>query len=110
MIIKTIIENTSNNKDLKEAHGVCLYIETKHHKILFDLGPNKKNLLISNANKMNIDLSKIDIVIISHGHFDHGGGLEEFLKINSNACIYIQSPAWNRFYSKVLFFNVYNID
>ena len=70
MKIISLVENTTKS-ELKAKHGLSLYIETKKHKILFDLGPDKT--LFENAVKRNIDISKVDTVIISHGHIDHGG-------------------------------------
>ena len=62
--IISLVENTTRS-ELKAKHGLSLYIETKKHKILFDLGPDKT--LFENAVKRNIDISKVDTVIISHG-------------------------------------------
>ena len=53
--------------------------------------------------EVNIDLSKVDTVIISHGHFDHGGALKKFLEVNSFAKIYVQKEAFEPHYSKTLF-------
>ena len=84
MRIVPLVENTTKS-ELKAKHGLSLYIETKLHKILFDLGSD--NTLFENAVKRNIDISKVDTVIISHGHFDHGGALKKFLDVNSSANI-----------------------
>jgi len=97
MIIKTLVENTSISDSYKCEHGLSLYIETESHKLLFDLG--QKDLFIENAAKMKIDLSQVDTVIISHGHYDHGGGLAEFLKINDKAQIYLHEKAFEKHYS-----------
>ena len=51
---------------------------------------------------MNIDITKVYTVIISHGHKDHGGALKEFMKINHNAKIYIKKDAFEPHYIKVL--------
>jgi 7,8-dihydropterin-6-yl-methyl-4-(beta-D-ribofuranosyl)aminobenzene 5'-phosphate synthase len=97
MIIKTLVENTSIAEEFKSVHGLSLYIETKKHKLLFDLGPN--GLFEENAKKMSVDLSEVDLVVISHGHYDHGGGLKDFLNINSKAKIYLNQKAFNKHYS-----------
>lgn len=77
MIIKTLVENTAVSTEYLKRNGLSFYIETKQHKILFDLGPDESFLL--NAKKLQVDISDIDTVIISHGHSDHGGALRTFL-------------------------------
>ena len=94
-----LVENQSVG-ECKAAHGLSLYIETPGHRLLFDLGPD--HTLFENAGKMDIDLEKVDTVIISHGHYDHGGALEEFLHMNSKARIYIQKTAFAPYYSTAL--------
>jgi len=96
MIIKVLVENTSTSDNMKCEHGLSLYIETKKHKIIFDLGAS--DLFVENANKMGIDLSEVDLVIISHGHYDHGGGLKAFLGVNSKAKIYLNQKAFDKHY------------
>lgn len=100
MKITSLVENTSKC-ELKAKHGLSLYIETRGHKILFDLGPDRT--LFDNAKKRKIDLAEIDTVIISHGHADHGGALREFLKLNTRAKVYVQRKAFEPHYSKTLF-------
>ena len=100
MRIVTLVENTTSSPDLRCKHGLSLYIETANHKILFDLGPN--GLFAENAKKLNIDLTQVDIVVISHGHKDHGGGLKKFLAMNKTAKIYIRKQVLEPHYIKVL--------
>jgi len=95
-----LVENTSISPEYRSKHGLCLYIQTKQHKILFDLGMN--GLFIENAKKQKIDLTEIDTVIISHGHKDHGGALKSFLEINPTAKIYVRREAFEPNYIKVL--------
>lgn len=104
MILKTLVENTSVSSDYKHKHGMCFYIETDRHKILFDLGKN--GLFLENAKKMGVNISEIDIVIISHGHIDHGGALNIFLENNHSAKVYIRENAFDKHYTKLLGFNI----
>ena len=97
MKITVLVENTTSNQKLNVEHGLSLYIETDKHHILFDAGDS--NLFIENAKKLQIDLSLVDIFILSHGHHDHGGGLNDFLEINDKATIYVQKDAFNPHYS-----------
>lgn len=82
---------------LLARHGLSLYIETKKLKLLFDTGPDDS--LVQNAAFLGIDLSRIDAVVLSHGHYDHGGGLRAFFQCNDHAPVYLLEGAQGRFYS-----------
>lgn len=97
MIIKALVENTSLSKELGSEHGLSLYIETNSRKILFDVGAS--NLFLENARKLNVDISDVDYLIISHGHYDHGGGLKTFLLENKKAEIYLHRLAFEKYYA-----------
>ena len=101
MKITALVENKSNC-ELTPVHGLSLYIETEKHRLLFDLGPD--NTLLKNAKKRGIDLGQVDTVVISHGHFDHGGALAAFLEVNHTAKIYVQRRAFEKHFSKSLGF------
>ena len=91
MKIITLLENTVCRDDVSCEHGLSLYIETKKHKILFDTG--QSDLFVQNANTLGVNLDSIDMVILSHGHYDHGGGLPAFLQINHHAKVYMHQDA-----------------
>lgn len=105
MKIVTLVNNVAENENFKNKHGLCLYIETEQHKILFDLGPD--DTFLYNAKQCGIDLKAVDTVIISHGHVDHGGGLSTFFQINRTAKIYVHPDAFVPHYNKVIKIPVY---
>ena len=97
MIVKVLSENTTSSEKLGSEHGLSLYIETEAHTILFDTGASC--LFAENAEKMGVDLTRVDLAVISHGHYDHGGGLKTFLGINNRAKIYLHQKAFEPHYA-----------
>lgn len=95
MKLTVLVENTSDF--LPTRHGLSLYLETAMHKILFDMGPDET--FLENAKTLGIDLSQADIAFLSHGHYDHGGGLSAFLAINHTAKVYLQKSAFTPHFS-----------
>ena len=96
MKLVTLMENTSTC-GLAWEHGLSLYLETGAHKILFDAG--QSGAFADNAQKLGIDLSLVDMAILSHGHYDHGGGLLRFLELNQKAPVYVNRHAFEPHYN-----------
>ncbi len=97
MIIKVLEEDTAKSDDLQAEHGLSLYIETKNHKIIYDCG--ETDAFIKNAEKMGVDIKKVDTLILSHGHYDHGGGIPYFLKKNKTSQVYINKNSFGNFFN-----------
>lgn len=97
MKIVTLLENTTCRGDLLCEHGLSFYVETNGLKLLFDMG--QTTAFAQNAKALGIDLSQVDIAVLSHGHYDHGGGLQAFLRLNSKATVYVHEKAFGRFYN-----------
>lgn len=97
MRIINLVENTEGASGCGSEHGLSFYIEMEHHKLLADTGAT--DLLLKNAEKLGIDLTEVDTVILSHGHYDHGGGILPFAEINPAAKIYIPAAAFGAYYS-----------
>ena len=97
MRIINLIENTEGRSGCACAHGLSFYVVTKKHRMLLDLGPSGETL--QNAQTLGIDLAKVDTVILSHGHYDHSGGILPFARINDRALIYMQESAVGDYYS-----------
>lgn len=96
MKIVTLLENTACREDLCFEHGLSLYIETETHKILFDAG--QSSAFAENAEKLGVDLREVDVAVLSHGHYDHGGGLKKFLEQNETAPVYVSRYAFEPHY------------
>jgi 7,8-dihydropterin-6-yl-methyl-4-(beta-D-ribofuranosyl)aminobenzene 5'-phosphate synthase len=90
--ITTLSENTANVGFIGEW-GLSILVEADGLKILFDTGQSFS--VTHNARALNIDLSKIDKVLLSHGHFDHTGGLREVLKQTGEMDIIAHPDALN---------------
>jgi 7,8-dihydropterin-6-yl-methyl-4-(beta-D-ribofuranosyl)aminobenzene 5'-phosphate synthase len=92
MRIVTLIENLVYKQGLVAEHGLSVYIETEHQKVLFDTG--QSGLFLQNAQKLGVKIGDIDCLILSHGHYDHTGGLYPFLEKNSKAKVYAKKDVF----------------
>lgn len=97
MKISVLIENTARDRCLCSEHGLSLLIETDGKRFLLDTGAT--GAFADNARKLGVDLATVDAVILSHGHYDHGGGLETFLKHNATAPVYLSAHAFGEYYN-----------
>lgn len=97
MNITSIIENTTT-KGLHVEHGLSLYIEKSDgQKVLFDMGLS--GMFASNAELLGLCIADVDVAVISHGHYDHGGGLKTFFQENNRATVYVHKDAFQPHYS-----------
>lgn len=92
MKLITLMENTSCREDICYEHGLSLYLETDTCNILFDAG--QSSAFAQNANRLGVDLKKVDFAVLSHGHYDHSGGLGTFLTCNDTAPVYVSQWAF----------------
>ena len=73
----TLVEDTASGTGLSGEHGLSFWIEYGDQRVLFDTG--QTGLLIENAGILGIDVAKTDAIVLSHGHYDHTGGLVDIL-------------------------------
>ena len=76
--ITTLSENTAGLPDVLAEWGLSILVETDDRSILLDAGASIS--IGQNADLLGIDLRKIDKIVLSHGHFDHTGGLNLLLR------------------------------
>lgn len=97
MKIINLIENTEGACALHAEHGLSVYVETGRHKLLVDTGASEKTW--ENAAHLGVDLAEIDTVFLSHGHYDHAGGILSFAEVNPRAKIYMNCHAGEDYYN-----------
>ncbi len=93
MKIYILTDNETCSPGILTEHGLSLMIELGDRRILFDMGMT--DVYRRNADTMGLNLHKIDYAVISHGHYDHGGGLSDFLEKTPGAPVYVRKNAFS---------------
>jgi 7,8-dihydropterin-6-yl-methyl-4-(beta-D-ribofuranosyl)aminobenzene 5'-phosphate synthase len=97
--ITTLTENTASATHVLAEWGLCMLIEAENHKILLDSGQTFS--AAHNAITLGVDLSQIDTIVLSHGHFDHTGGLLHILEMMRKQVEIVAHPdIWAAKYAK----------
>lgn len=86
MKITILVDNRITRPELRVEHGLALWIESEGKRILFDTGQG--GALEKNAKILGVDLGKTDIIVLSHGHYDHSGGMTQVMKRAEKAELY----------------------
>lgn len=87
----SILVNNNAEKGLDLEHGFSAWIEASHTKILFDTGQGPS--LVGNALKLGVFLDQAEHLVLSHGHYDHGGGISYVLNQAGSAIIHLHPEA-----------------
>lgn len=86
-----LVDNKTERASCLAEWGLAILIESQGKKILFDTGASP--MFAENAKAIGADLSDVDALVISHGHFDHTGGVEAFIALNQAAPVYLHEEA-----------------
>lgn len=89
--ITTLVENTVNVAGLRGEHGLCFLLRADGRSLLFDTG--QSDLLVHNARHMGLALENIEAIVLSHGHYDHTGGIAAALGAAPQAQLYCHPAA-----------------
>ncbi len=96
--ITTLIENSpGEHLSLQSEHGLSFYIERGSTRIIFDMGQG--GAFLENAAKLGIDPSNADFAAISHGHYDHGGGLRALVAAGFKGILLTGKGVFNKKYA-----------
>ena len=96
--ITILAENTVHRRGLTGEHGLSFHIQINQHSLLFDTG--QTGLALQNAQALGIQLHQLEAIVLSHGHYDHTGGLPAVLGAAPNARIYLHPAAWEEKHRK----------
>jgi 7,8-dihydropterin-6-yl-methyl-4-(beta-D-ribofuranosyl)aminobenzene 5'-phosphate synthase len=102
MQVIALLENTrlEGRKDLVAEHGLSLHIQHGGKQILFDTGLSEA--FGHNAERLGVDIQKVDLAVISHHHVDHGGGLSHLLEVNPEVRVYLRRRGVEDRYFRIL--------
>jgi 7,8-dihydropterin-6-yl-methyl-4-(beta-D-ribofuranosyl)aminobenzene 5'-phosphate synthase len=89
--LSILVENTARGLGILGEHGLAWWIDTGAHRVLFDTGQGLA--LMHNAARLGVDLGRADAIVLSHGHFDHVGGLEAALAAAPQAPLFLHPRA-----------------
>jgi len=91
--VHVIVDNFVARHTLKAEHGLSMLVEREGHKILFDTG--QSGLVVENAAALNLRLQDIEAICLSHGHYDHCGGLQKVLeKLPGKIPVFVHEDAF----------------
>jgi len=96
--IRVLVENTARGHGMLAEHGLAFWIDTGARRVLFDTGQGLSNVLPNNARKLGLRLEQADAIVLSHGHYDHTGGLTQVLAAADRPALYAHPAAFKAKY------------
>ena len=97
--IVTVVEDTAGHVNILAEHGLCLWIEADGKRVLIDT--SQGFVLNHNAERLGVDLSSVEAVVLTHGHYDHTGALAAVLKAAGDVPVYAHAMALEPKYARM---------
>lgn len=91
IIITVLVENSVHGRDLRAEHGLAFHVQIGPDSLLFDTG--QTDLVVENARVLGVDLTRLRAVALSHGHYDHTGGLRAVRSLAPDARLHTHPAA-----------------
>lgn len=91
ILITVLVENSVRSRGLKAEHGLAFHLQVGAESMLFDTG--QSDLIVHNAHLLGTDLSRLRAIAVSHGHYDHTGGLSQVLAAAPGATVFAHPTA-----------------
>ncbi|MGA2479481.1 MAG: MBL fold metallo-hydrolase [Spirochaetia bacterium] len=86
-----LVDDSLGNPDLQSEHGLSVWIDADHFRVLFDTGQG--TMALQNARRLGFEPAEIDAIAISHGHYDHTGGMLATLAACQKAHVFLHPEA-----------------
>lgn len=93
-----LMDDNAGSAGFAFEHGFSLYVRTLKHELVIDSGSSGRTW--ENAVRLGIDPTRLDMAVLSHGHYDHSGGLIELLGMNEGIRVYMRREACGDHYSE----------
>ena len=96
--ITVLVENSVHRQGLVAEHGLSFHVQSGEHSLLFDTG--QTDLAVINAETLRLPLDRVEAIVLSHGHYDHTGGVPAMLEVVPDARIYLHPAAFENKFSR----------
>lgn len=97
MQITVLKDNTATRPGVLPGHGLALLVESDDRRVLLDTGPD--DTLLVNATVLGVSLYPLDAIVLSHGHYDHTGGLASVLTVTGPVKVVAHPEVFERTFS-----------
>src|ERR1035437_933785 len=96
--ITVLVENSVHRQGLVAEHGLSFHVQCGDRSLLFDTG--QTDLAVINAETLRLPLDRVEAIVLSHGHYDHTGGVSALLEVVPTARIYLHPAAFGNKFSR----------